>query len=251
MASQPIYQFYAELYDYKPKMWRRFQTLNNISMARLGYIVMTLFEMQASHLFNFDIPVAENFRKYVDKHINNENNDMVIDYFDMRSELANQRIELLNEDFFSEFEGRILDAAKTKVKNVLVYETETMVFNYDFGDGWEIKLTLEKTFEDKVLPGKELPRVLEGAGYGIIEDCGGPGGLESIAKAYKKKKGAQYQEYCEWLGLEDLNLSVFDIDDMNFRLKKVPRIYTDAYENGLEPTKQSMDLLMRKYKKTI
>ena len=25
MASQPIYQFYAELKDYEPKIWRRFQ----------------------------------------------------------------------------------------------------------------------------------------------------------------------------------------------------------------------------------
>jgi hypothetical protein len=48
MASQPIYQFYAELDDYSPKIWRRFQVMNNITMARLGYIVMTIFEMQAS-----------------------------------------------------------------------------------------------------------------------------------------------------------------------------------------------------------
>ena len=44
-------------------------------------------------------------------------------------------------------------------------------------------------------------------------------------------------------------MTTFDVDDMNFRLKKVPRIYADAYEFGLEPTKQSLNLLMRKYKK--
>ena len=49
--------------------------------------------------------------------------------------------------------------------------------------------------------------------------------------------------------MSDLNLSLFDMDDMNYRLKKIPRIYADAYEYGLELTKQSMDLLMRKYKK--
>lgn len=76
-----------------------------------------------------------------------------------------------------------------------------------------------------------------------------PGGLEDIAKAFKKKKGSQYQQYCKWLGIEELDLSVFDIDDMNFRLKKIPRIYADAYEYGLEPTKQSIALLTRKYKK--
>jgi hypothetical protein len=36
-----------------------------------------------------------------------------------------------------------------------------------------------------------------------------------------------------------MDLDTFNLDDMNFRLKKVPRIYADAFEHGLEPTKQS------------
>ena len=249
MASQPIYQFYAELDDYKPTMWRSFQVLNNISAARLGYIIMTMYEMQASHLFCFDVPAAENFRKCVGEQIYNDTNGKVIDLFAERPALAKTRIELPSEDDFGNYEGRVLDASETKIKNVLTKVGEAMTFSYDFGDGWQIKLTLEQIFEDKELPGKELPRVLAGEGYGIIEDCGGVGGLEEIAKAFKKKKGSQYKEYCEWLGVDELELSAFDIDDMNFRLKKVPRIYTDCYEYGLEPTKQSMDLLLRKYKK--
>lgn len=249
MASHPIYQFYAELTDYEPKIWRRFQVLNNITMARFGYIIMTMFEMQASHLFRFDVPVAANFRKCVGEHINNDANGEVIDLFAERPELAQLHIELPSKDGFSELEVRTLDASETKVKNVLTEATEAMTFSYDYGDGWEVKIVLEQIIEDKELPGKELPRVFDGANYGIIEDCGGPGGLEEIAKAFKKKKGSQYKEYCEWLGTEELDLVAFDIDDMNFRLKKVPRIYADAYEYGLEPTKQSIDLLTRKYKK--
>lgn len=249
MASQPIYQFYAELVDYEPKIWRRFQVMNNITMAKLGYIVMTMFEMQASHLFCFDVPVVDNFRKCIGDHINNDINGKVVDIFKGRPELAKLRVELPSEDDFSEFEGRTLDAAETKVKNVLTKEMETMMFLYDFGDGWEIQVVLEEIFEDKELSGKELPRVLAGEGYGIIEDCGGPGGLEQLAKAFKKKKGPQYEEYCEWLGVDDLDLFSFDLDDMNYRLKKVPRIYADAYEYRLEPTKQSMALLLREYKK--
>lgn len=41
---------YAELQDYKPK---RFQVTNDITMARLAYILMTLFEMHGSHLYLF------------------------------------------------------------------------------------------------------------------------------------------------------------------------------------------------------
>jgi len=249
MASQPIYQLYAELCDYEPKMWRRFQVTNNITMARLGYILMTMFEMQASHLFCFDVPVSENFQKCVGEYIENETNRKALDLFCEKPELTNLHIELLDEDGFSDFAAQVLDAAETKVKNVLNHESEEMLFSYDYGDGWTVSLTLEKLFEDKALSGKDLPRVIEGIGYGILEDCGGTDGLEEIAKAFKKKKGTQYKDYCEWLGTENLDLSAFDMDDMNFRLKKVPRIYAELYEYGLEPTKQSINLLTRKYKK--
>ena len=62
MASQSIYQFYAELRGYKPKIWRRFQVMQNITLARLAYIIMTLFEMKASHLFLIDVPYRKNAR---------------------------------------------------------------------------------------------------------------------------------------------------------------------------------------------
>ena len=60
MASQPIYQFYAELKDYKPLIWRRFQVAGNITLAQLGYVTMTLFEMKGSHLFHLEYSVNEN-----------------------------------------------------------------------------------------------------------------------------------------------------------------------------------------------
>ena len=44
MATKQIYQLYAELKDYSPKIWRRFEVVSNITIARLGYILMTLFE---------------------------------------------------------------------------------------------------------------------------------------------------------------------------------------------------------------
>ena len=57
VASQPIYQFYAELKDYKPLIWRRFQVAGNITLAQLGYVTMTLFEMKGSHLFHLEYSV--------------------------------------------------------------------------------------------------------------------------------------------------------------------------------------------------
>ena len=54
MASQPIYQFYAELKDYKPLIWRRFQVAGNITLAQLGYVTMTLVDMSVSQLFHLE-----------------------------------------------------------------------------------------------------------------------------------------------------------------------------------------------------
>ena len=61
MASKPIYQIYAELQEYEPKIWRRFQVMNDITVARLAYILMTLFEMQGSHLYLFEVDELNNF----------------------------------------------------------------------------------------------------------------------------------------------------------------------------------------------
>jgi len=252
MASQPIYQFYAELCDYKPKMWRRFQVANNIAMARLGYIIMTLFEMQASHLFCFDVAFEENFKKEMFKKFSESDLNRALEGTSYLSPTNNNwHIEILTEESYEyrvNKNEKLIDALETTVKNVLNYPDDRMIFTYDYGDNWQVSVVLEKIIVDKELPGKELPRVFEGEGFSIIEDCGGTSGLEDIAKTFQKKKGKQYAEYCDWLGRIDLDLLAFDIDDMNFRLKKIPGIYADAYEYGLEPTKRSLDLLERKYK---
>lgn len=51
MAKHTIYKLYAELDNYKPKMWRVFEIDSKITLAKLGYILMTLFEMKAEHMY--------------------------------------------------------------------------------------------------------------------------------------------------------------------------------------------------------
>jgi hypothetical protein len=52
--------------DYEPKIWRAVSGDEQCKRWHgLGYIIMTLFEMQASHLFSFDVPYAENYRMCV------------------------------------------------------------------------------------------------------------------------------------------------------------------------------------------
>lgn len=242
MASQPIYQIYAELADYEPKMWRRFQVLQNISVARLGYIVMTLFEMQASHLFCIEVPYQSNYIQHREK-IGSPATDQQVSF--IRPVI---RYEVINEWSAEHVDAESMDACGSKLYKSLENEGDRAVMQYDYGDGWEIELTVEKIIHDPELPGRELPRVLEGAGYGIIEDCGGTSGLEDLAKAYKEGSGKEYESFVQWLGVETLDLDSFDLADMNFRLKKVPRIYSDVYELNLRPSDYSMRILTRDYR---
>ncbi len=244
MASHPIFQFYAELDYFQPKIWRRFQVTSDITVARLGYVVQVLFEMTASHLMAIEVPSRKN--TYSRNRGSNRRTAVVsLDDIFWRYEIPADGMEPLSDSWH---DMRVADATQTKLHNAVSKPGAKLVVNYDFGDDWWVSLTLEKVFADKDLPGSELPRVLEGGGFGIVEDVGGIGGLMELVEAFKKKKGREYKRLAEWLGAEEFDIASFDIDDMNFRLKKIPRIYKQCYEDGLIPTQKSIDLIERKYR---
>ena len=54
--------------------------------------------------------------------------------------------------------------------NIIKAPNEEIIFHYDPEINWPFKLVVEKVFIDKNLYAKELPKVLDGSGYGIIED---------------------------------------------------------------------------------
>lgn len=252
MAIHAVYRFYAELEGYKPKIWRRFEMSGNKTVAELAYIVMVLFEMKARHLFRItDNRGAERLAEMQGNY-----SDEVLrkvlgkQEYDELMALTSISYELPYPDGLEDEETESYNARGYLLKNIAVNPPGKFIFEYDFGDGWCVGLTLE-TCEKVEIHASELPRALEGEGFGIIEDCGGLGGLKEIDKAFRKKKGRQYKEYKEWLGVGDLDISSFDIDDMNFRLKKLPRVYRDFYEYGRAPSQRSIDLIERKYRKVL
>ncbi|MDR1033710.1 MAG: plasmid pRiA4b ORF-3 family protein [Bifidobacteriaceae bacterium] len=250
MASQPIYEFYAELTGFKPKIWRRFQVMNNITVARLGYVLQTLFEMKASHLMAVEIPHGENTYRRMRR-----------DYPEIPSDsrVFDDRDEIWRLDFIDDDTGELQPSYRSnvkmgyiteeRIKYIVKYIGDELSMEYDFGDSWWVKVTLEKVFRDENILGKDLPRVLEGENFGIIEDSGGISGLAELVRAFKRKTGWKYKELSAWLGKDEFDITEFDIDDMNFRLKKIPRIYEEIYEYDLEPTKYSIGLIERKYLK--
>ena len=248
MSQHYVYSFYAELRDHKPKIWRRFEINGEKTMAELGYAIMLMFEMQASHLFCFRVNSKENFLAYLRTvYPDEEKFNSYVEKISMDEFLNNVRYELPSEDMFTPDDERLIEADKIKLGNVTHCPGWKASFEYDYGDGWGIDLTLEKC-EKQEISLAILPRVLKGEGFGIVEDVGGVGGLENLAKVLKKGKGKEYKETCEWLDSDSLDLEAFDIDDMNFRLKKLIRVYRESYECRYDPTEKSLSLLLREYK---
>jgi len=250
MANYKVYQFYAELNNFKPKIWRRFQVVADITVAQFGYILQVLFEMMASHLMMIEVPKGKNILMSMQadhpKGKNRAIGKFDIDHIVWRYDIINEYFE--PPDYLGN-NIKSANALEVKLNQAVCEPKEMLDFNYDFGDAWLVSVKLEKVFVETELPKSEYPRVLEGWGFGIVEDCGGTYGLNDLVKAFEKKKGNKYKQYSEWMGVEDFDISHFDSEDMNFRLKKIPRIYKQIYEEGLAPTKKSVDLIERKYLK--
>lgn len=254
MPANPIYKFHAELMDTNLKIWREFEVVNNYPMSKLGYIIMAIFRMQGSHLFNFAkenegeypnenyIDVLKEFAKnnvetkdrkqfleVVKEAFNPESDEFVKEMFELRHKRYFYEIPNPYEDDINPYQIRF-NAIKTKLSQVVTEVGETIIFNYDFSDNWEIKITLKEIYTDKEIHFRAFPRVLDGAGYGIIEDCGGVAGLENLVEVYTKKCGEEYKNYVEWLGVTDFDIDEFNLNEMTYVAKCANVWFKDEYE---------------------
>ena len=121
------------------------------------------------------------------------------------------------------------DGSVKKLKGVTIGELFTSEgamgeLWYDFGDSWYVGVKLEVLDVADAVAVEELPCVIEGEGFGIIEDCGGVWGLEEIAKGLKTGKGKDWEERKGWL--EDIcpevlekGMDFFDLKEINAVLK--------------------------------
>lgn len=150
------YQFYAELEDYKPKMWKRFLINGNMTITQLSYAALIIFRANGSHLLNIEKPLQKG----------------VVTLYEMPN--TNMDISDLDMNTIERY-----DATKEQVHNVvnLNDKDNQLIINYDSGDGWHVKLKLEEIYGEDNLKNNDIPCVISGKGYGIVEDCGGSNSL--------------------------------------------------------------------------
>lgn len=94
-----------------------------------------------------------------------------------------------------------LDARKAKLVDVLEdVGVKTLRYLYDFGDGWEHTVKIERL--DDPIPGVLYPRLTEAKGRCPPEDVGGHWGYAELLEALKDPEHERHAEMLEWLGTE-------------------------------------------------
>jgi len=72
---------------------------------------------------------------------------------------------------------------------------QKILYNYDYGDGWEHYIELEQVIE---ACDEELPKLLDGSGDAPPEDVGGPYGFHDFLEIMKDPSHEEYVEMAEW-----------------------------------------------------
>jgi hypothetical protein len=112
------------------------------------------------------------------------------------------------------------------VADLLPEPGQVSTYTYDFGDWWQVDVTVEKILT-RPRSRTFYPRATAGRRAGPAEDCGGVPGYEQLLKALRARKGQRYQQAREqhpgWKP-ED-----FDLADINHQLQ---RWYLDQQPKG-------------------
>jgi len=131
------------------------------------------------------------------------------------------------------WDGPTEDMGKVSIRKLFTGVGDFGEMWYDFGDDWHVGVWLEIVKLDEVIPEKELPRIIEGKGFGIVEDCGGAWSLSNIAKCIKNKNknNEEWEERKEWI--EEMCPEVLEVgmDNCDITLLNIDLKCTKTYRN--------------------
>ncbi len=178
--AKKIYQLQIVLKGAKPKIWRRILVSSDTLLVDMHRIIQTTMGWTNSHLHRFF--------------------DGVDDYAPV--------------EFGIEYSK---NSRTKKLNSILKNEKDYLFYEYDFGDGWEHNIILEKILAaDKQL---QIPSCIAGKRNGPPEDCGGIWGYSDMLEVLKQPNHEEYKDFVEWLGGE-FDPEYFDKSEVNKMLKK-------------------------------
>jgi len=178
--TKMTYQIQIALRGSKPKIWRRILVPSDLLLSDFHKIIQTTMGWTNSHLHQF----IKNRTYYSRK--------------------------MADDDFWGEMDN--VDYSKMKISDLLKKEKDKIIYEYDFGDGWEHDIILEKI--DTNGENKNIPTCLTGKNNCPPEDCGGIWGYADMLEILKHSDHEEYEDYIEWLG-EEFDPKYFDKNEIN------------------------------------
>lgn len=180
-----IYQLRITLVESRPRIWRRILVEEDILLSDLHKIIQTTMGWTNSHLHQF---------------IKDET-------------FYTQRMP--DDDFWEEMNN--VDYKGIKLNELLRFVKNTIIYEYDFGDGWMHEILLEKFLKPD--PDVKYPVCIDGAMNCPPEDVGGMGGYMRMLRVLRNPNNREYESFINWLG-GDFNPREFDITMVNKQLAK-------------------------------
>jgi hypothetical protein len=169
------------LLDTKPPIWRRFALPSTATLERLHQVLQAVMGWQESHLHQF---ITEDEQFY------------------------GPHFEGMGADWAKE----VRDERKAKLCEVARNPKSRFVYEYDFGDGWQHGLEVEKVSLPQT--GIRYPVCLAGERACPPEDCGGTAGYYEFLKAIKDEAHPEHNNLLEWIG-GAFDPEKFDMEKIN------------------------------------
>lgn len=185
-AGVPLYQLKINLTGSKPSIWRRVVVRRDMRLDRLHKVIQAAMGWTNSHLHQF---------------------------------ITGRRA---GSTFYGEpdpggFGTMTLNERRYNVADLAPAAKQKFIYEYDFGDGWEHDLVVEK-----ILPPDasfKHPICLAGANACPPEDCGGIVGYYRLLEILADPKHPEHVDLQDWIGGE-WDPAWFDLDEVNVDLKR-------------------------------
>lgn len=171
-----IYQVKVSLMGIKPPIWRRLLVPSSITLEKLHDVLQISMGWTDTHLHQF---------------------------------VAGRR-------YYGEpdpdFDDSMIDEHGVRLSQLMKKEKDSLRYEYDFGDGWEHKVEVEKVipFDPKVT----LPQCIKGRRACPPEDVGGTWGYQEFLNAIRDPSHPEHADYVEWIG-GAFDSEHFNLDEVN------------------------------------
>jgi hypothetical protein len=117
-----------------------------------------------------------------------------------------------------------LDARKARLVDVLEdVGTKTIKYLYDFGDGWEHTIKVERVTE--AVPGVAYPVLLDAKGRCPPEDVGGPWGYDEFLEALADPDHESHADMKVWAG-RNYDPKVVDVEALAASVAALAKAWT-------------------------